>query len=463
MRKAIYLGPRLKRMRRDLRLTQADMAADLEISPSYIALMERNQRPVTADMLLKLATTYRVDIADLAEGETEQTAQRLRSVLRGPFFSDIDLPAMDIDDVASSFPGFAEALLRLHDAHEQVERTLAEQRERGTSEAASLDPVSEAREFLSARRNYFAELEESAEELSRSVATSADMAAYIERRHSLKVEFVAPEVIRGALRFHDFHRRRVLVNSWLGQAGMRFQLALQIAALEQQETIAGIVAGAEPISENGRILADQALRSYWAAALVMPYGPFLEAALRQRFDVEGLAAEFDVSFEQAAHRLTTLQRPGAEGVPFFFIRVDAAGNVSKRLDGAGFPFARFGGGCALWNLHDCFARPGRLLVQRIELPDGERFVSIARTVDVRARRFGEGSSLRAVALACSDDQLNRLAYAERLNDEPSAPIGVTCRLCHRPRCVARSAPPIGRTILPDTFLKTSDPFAFADD
>jgi len=169
--------------------------------------------------------------------------------------------------------------------------------------------------------------------------------------------------------------------------------------------------------------------------------------------VELLAARFGVSFEQAAHRLTTLQRAGSEGVPFFFLRVDRAGNVSKRLDGAGFPFARHGGGCPLWNVHRVFAQPGRVDAQLVELPDGEKFVSISRTVG--GGPFGE----RAVALACSARHLGKLAYGAQVG-EPQ-PIGITCRLCHRPRCLARSAPPMGREILPLRFRDTGVPFAFS--
>ena len=460
-RKNLYMGPRLKRVRRDLRLTQADMAADLDISASYVALMERNQRPVTAEMLLRLATTYRIDIADLAEGEAEETAGRLQAVMREPFFADIDLPNIDIEDIAASYPGFSEAFLRLHTAHEKARESLAERHE--NSGEGDLDPVAEARTFLAEHRNCFPALDDSAARLAPRLQDSAQMAAHIESEHGLQVKFVPPDAIRGALRFFDFHRRRVNINTWLGEPGRRFQLAVQIAALEQRAAIDAILQQSGIGSESGRLLADQALRSYWAAALVMPYMPFLETARRLRFDVEALSAAFEVSFEQAAHRLTTLQRPDAAGVPFFFLRIDAAGNVSKRLDGAGFRFARYGGACPLWNVHECFARPRELLLQRVELPDGKRFISIARTVELRSRGFGQPRLVRAVALACADEHLSELAYAQTLADMPFTPVGVTCRLCHRPRCHARSAPPIGREVLSDAYLKTTDPFDFATD
>ena len=193
----------------------------------------------------------------------------------------------------------------------------------------------------------------------------------------------------------------------------------------------------------------------------MPYETFRSAAEELRYDIELLASRFGASFEQAAHRLTTLQRSGAEGIGFFFLRVDRAGNVSKRLDGAGFPFARASGGCPLWNIHRVFERPGEVDAQHVELPDGERYLSIARTVEAGPRGFGARKVLRAVALTCSARDMERTVYGEALGKGDPVPIGITCRLCHRPKCYARSAPPLGREILSQQFRDAGIPFAFA--
>lgn len=460
-RKALFMGPRLKRMRRELGLTQSNMADDLEISPSYIALMERNQRPVTAEMLLKLATTYRVDIADLAEGESEQTEQRLAAVLKDPLFADIDLPAFDVSDIATSYPTFAEALLRLHSAYSQEHMALAERREEGAAGGdGAADPVAEARAFLSARRNYFAALDADAQARAKSLPDLAAMIAHIHERHGLDVRFADDGLMMGAVRFHDYHRRRVLLSDTLDDAGRRFQAALQVAILEMGAAIAAELDGAEFETDDGRALARRALQSYWAAALLMPYDAFRAAAESLKYDVELLALRFGVSFEQAAHRLTTLQKPGAEGIGFFFLRVDRAGNVSKRLDGAGFPFARAAGGCPLWNIHHVFTRPGAVDAQLVELPDGESYLSLARTVSAGHPGFDSPRVLRAVALTCSARDMGRTVYAARLEKNDPVPIGVTCRLCHRPHCLARSAPPIGRELLPHQFRDAGMPFAF---
>jgi len=189
---------------------------------------------------------------------------------------------------------------------------------------------------------------------------------------------------------------------------------------------------------------------------------FARAVEARRYDLEALGRQFGASFEQVAHRLTTLQKPGQERVPFFFIRVDEAGNVSKRLDGAGFPFARHGGGCPLWNVHQAFRTPRQIITQWLELPDGQRFFSIARTVTAGGGGFGKPRVERAIALGCAAEHAGRLIYTEGREAEAPTPIGVTCRICHRTECTARSAPPIGRQILPDDIRRTSAPFGFSD-
>ncbi len=465
-RNTIYMGPRLKRVRRDLGLTQANMAADLEISPSYVALMERNQRPVTADLLLKLAKTYRIDIAQLADDDGEDVAARLQALLKEPIFADIDLPALDIADIATSYPGFAEALIRLHTAFGEEQLELAQRRDvaSGTgSEALAVDPVTEARNFLAARRNCFPALDDSAARLAEDVSDSNTMIERLKAKHRLRVRIVDPEIMLGALRWHDVHREQVFISQLLEYSSRKFQLALQLALLEAGQEVESALAVGRFQSDTARRLARRALLTYWAAALLMPYRAFARAARKSRHDIEALAREFGASFEQVAHRLTTLQKPGEEGVPFFFIRIDRAGNVSKRLDGAGFPFARHGGGCPLWSVHHSFSTPRQIVPQKLELPDGQRFFSIARTVTAGGGTWHTPWAMRAVALACAEEYAPMLVYADGMETSEPTPIGVACHLCHRPHCVARSAPPIGREMRPDNYRETGVPFAFAGD
>ncbi len=462
----VYMGPRLRRLRRDLGLTQANMASDLDISPSYVALIERNQRPLTADMLLRLARTYKLDMAALGGDIGAENIARLQTVLRDPMFADVDMPAIESADVVNGFPGITEAFLRLYTAYREEHLALADQAAEGSGgDATPADPVAEARRFLAARRNNFPAIDDAAEALADAAAAVGGLVGYLREKHRLRVRRLPSDVMGGAMRRFDRHRDEVLLDDTLDAASQTFQLALQLAYLDLRSAIEAPLAASHFTSENGERLTQKALASYAAAAILMPYTAFARAAERRSYDVEALARQFGASFEQVAHRLTTLQKPGDSYVPFFFIRVDPAGNVSKRLDGAGFPFARHGGGCPLWSVHQVFRRPREIVTQWIELPEGQRFFSIARTVTAGGGAFGAIRVERAIALGCSAEHAHKLIYNRdpaRAAPETATPIGITCHLCHRTRCTARSAPPIGRTVLPDDFRRASAPFGFSD-
>ncbi|MDR3513857.1 MAG: short-chain fatty acyl-CoA regulator family protein [Caulobacteraceae bacterium] len=463
----LYVGPSLRRLRRDRGLTQSDMAADLEVSPSYIALLERNHRPLSAEMLLRLAQTYSLDLSALTGAGGSDDMARLQAVLKDPLFADIDLPSLETADVATNFPGVTEAFLRLHTAYQEAQLALADRgAETSTGEdAETSDPVAESRRFLAARRNSFPLLDDTAERLAQAVASHDGLIGYFKARHDLRVRRVPPKVMVGSTRRLDWHRKEILLDDELDNASQSFQLALQLAYLEMGKEIDAVLGDGAFATESGERLTRRALAGYAAAAVLMPYSAFARAVEARRYDVEALARQFSASFEQTAHRLTTLQKPGHERVPFFFIRVDEAGNVSKRLDGAGFPFARHGGGCPLWNVHQAFRTPRQIVTQWLELPDGQRFFSIARTVTAGGGGYGRPRIERAIALGCSAEHAGRLIYTQESpggGPETATPIGVTCRLCHRTECTARSAPPIGRQILPDDIRRTSAPFGFSD-
>ena len=457
----LYVGPSLRRLRRERGLTQANMAADLEVSASYIALLERNHRPLSAEVLMRLAQTYKIDITALNGDASADEQARLRSAFKDPIFSDIDLTSLETADVVTNFPGVAEAFLRLYTAHQEEQLALAD---RGADEGAEVaDPVAESRRFLAARRNSFPRLDDVAERIAQKLDGPGALIRHLHDRHGLKVRRLPPHVMLGVTRRLDLHRKEILLDDELDGASQAFQLALQLVYLELGDDIAAVLSEGAFATEGGLSLTRRALAGYAAAAVIMPYGAFARAVETRRYDVEALARQFGVSFEQVAHRLTTLQKPGQERIPFFFVRVDEAGNVSKRLDGAGFPFARHGGGCPLWSLHQAFRRPRQVVTQWLELPDGEKFFSIARTVTAGGGGFGRQRVERAIALGCAEDQAGQLIYSQTgPGPESATPIGVTCRLCQRTECTARSAPPIGRQILPDDYRRTTAPFGFSD-
>lgn len=457
----LYLGPRLKRLRRELGLTQQAMADELAISPSYIALIERNQRPLTADLLIRLARAYKLDMADLAADDRDDYARRLSDALRDPIFAEIDLPALEVADVAASFPGVTEAMLRLYGAWQREQQALAEQRAGpGSSDS---DPVGEARRFVAARRNYFPTIDSRAEELSVEIDKAGGPQEWL-RQRGVRVRFLPPDVMMDAIRRYDRHNEQLLIDDTLSAASRTWQVMQHIAYTALRSEISTVIRGESFASETAGNLVRRALAGYAAAALLMPYDRFARAVDARRYDIEALSGLFGTSFEQVAHRLTTLNRPGQERVPFFFIRVDAAGNVSKRLDGAGFPFAAHGGGCPLWSVHDTFRTPGQIVTQWLELPDGQRFFSLARTVTSGGGGFDRPSTTRAIALACAAEHAPRLVYGGGVDPKAvtATPIGVTCRLCHRVSCTARAEPPIGREILPDDYRRAAEPFSFAE-
>lgn len=458
--RSTFMGPRIRRLRRDLGLTQVVMAEDLEVSPSYIALIESNQRPVTASMLLKLAEIYRTDIGELARGAGEEFHAQISAAFNAPLFADLDLSPLETQDFASTFPATAEAVIRLYTAYQEGQMALADQ---SGGDSSGPDPVSDARRFLAARKNYFVEIDNQAEEIADNIKRVGGFEKYFADQR-LRVRHLPSDVMVGFTRRFDVHRREIVLDESLDKASANFQLALQVVYLEMTNVIADILAGTRFDTETGEKLTRRALANYAAGAIMMPYHAFAAAAKNRRYDIEALGRQFGASFEQVAHRLTTLQKPGQEGVPFFFIRVDAAGNVSKRLDGAGFPFARHGGSCPLWSLHNAFSSPRQVLTQWVELPDGERFFSVVRTVTAGGGGYGRPQIERAVALCCASQHAHKLIYTKEtdISAVQPTPIGVTCRLCHRADCLARAEPPIGRALLSDDIRRPVTPFGLAD-
>jgi predicted transcriptional regulator len=404
-------------------------------------------------------------MAELAgDNNADQTA-RLNAVMKDPIFADIDFNPTEIADVVASFPAFSEALLRLHTAYREEQLALADNRpapRKGESDA--IDPLAATRRFLAARRNCFPALEAIAEKLASGITEKGGIQGYLTEKHGLRVRRMPSEVMSGSLRRHDRHRREILLDNSLNASSQNFQLALQLSYLEFGKEIGAAVKEGGFSDESSTRIANRALASYCAAAILMPYAAFARAVDGSKYDVAAISRQFGVSFEQAAHRLTTLQRPGQERIPFFFIRLDIAGNVSKRLEGADFPFASHGCSCPLWTVHEAFRRPEEVLIQWLEFPDGKRFFSIARTVSAGGGAFGEPRVERSVALVCDAQHAERLIYhkAEPEKQQRPTPVGITCRLCHRINCTARSEPPIGRQILGDDYRRTTTPFGFSD-
>ena len=470
----LFLGGRLKRLRRDLALTQTAMAAELGVSPSYLNHIERNQRPVSAQLLLKLADAYDIDLRDLNRPAGHAGEAELSELFADPVFKGLSVPRHEILQMADEAPGAADAVLRLYRAFADArarERTEAGRDGRG----ADNGPTERVREYVQARQNHFPDLDALGETLHADLTRNATgeglevlARARLAERHNLAVKVMPAEVMVEWTRRYDPHRRRLLLSETLGPSSRAFAVVYQLALAEHDAELNAAAEAAAMPDEPSRRLMKVSLANTLTAAILMPYAAFQQTAEATDYDLARLQARFGVGFEQAAHRLTTLSRPTARGVPFFLMRVDQAGNVSKRYASSAFPFARFGGSCPRWMLHAAFRTPGRIVTQIIETPaqDGKpagRWFTFARTVDRQGHdAFTEGGDL-AIGLGCELKHADRLIYAKGLDlaAPDVTPIGPACRLCHRHPCAERAAAPLDRPLTVDDWSKSVSPYPFA--
>ena len=461
----LFLGARLKRLRRELGLTQARMAQDLEISPSYLNHLERNQRPLTAQILLRLAQTWDIDLRALSGGEAAP-ARDLAEALADPMFRDLAIPRHEIAEAAENAPGVADALIRLYRAFGE-RRRFAEAAPAEDAIALAVSPSDWVRDHIESQHNFFPELDEIGEALAGALdADPQDAApaaiARLAERHGVRVRVAPADVLPNQLRLFDHHRRRLMLSERLAAPGRAFAVAYQLGLLEHGPEIAALVERAAPPDPPSAALLRVSLANYLAAAILMPYGAFHRVSEAARYDLEAVGQRFATSFEQTAQRVTTLARAGARGVPFFMLRLDAAGAISKRFGGAAFPFSRFGGGCPRWRIHAAFRTPGRIVTQIVETPDGARFFTFARTAPRVARLPGEEDSELAIGMGCELKFAARLAYADGLDlaSPLVTEIGAACRVCERPACPQRAAEPVGRALAIDDFSKSVSSFPF---
>ena len=471
--KKLFVGPRFRRIRQQLGLSQTQIAEGLGISPSYINLIERNQRPVTAQILLRLAETYDLDLRDLATADEGRFFAELNEVFSDPLFRQIDVPKQELRDLAELCPGVTHALQRLYAAYTEARRgetlVAAQMADRDIGRRFETNPTERVRELIEANRNYFPELERAAENLREELNVPAEglyaaLAARLREKHSIVTRIMPIDVMRETLRRFDRHRCQLLISELIDTPGRTFQLALQIGFAECTSHFEAMIDRAGPLDDTPRRLYRIALANYYAAAVMMPYTTFHAAVESLSYDVHVLAQRFKAGFEQVCHRLTTLQRPSARGIPFFLLRVDNAGNVSKRFSSGTFPFSKFGGTCPLWNVHSTFDTPDRLLKQVIEFPDGTRYFSIAQMVRRPVAPHPLPQPRFAIGLGCEMRHASRLIYAAGMDLEKAegTPIGVNCRLCERENCAQRAEPPITRTLILDENTRRVSSFVFSN-
>jgi predicted transcriptional regulator/DNA-binding XRE family transcriptional regulator len=465
MAKKLFLGARLRRLRRDRGLQQTTMAGQLGISPSYLNHLERNQRPVTAAILLRLAESFEVDIRSFAsEGGEQGSAEQLAEVFADAMFADLQISRQEILELSDNSPGIAEGVTRLYTALRERRQTPDVVGAEGY-ERALITPETWVRDYIQSRANHFPELEEGAETLGGALGDPLSVAEPLRRRlkeaYGVSVSVVSPEELQGASQVYDPERRLLMLSSLLRPENKTFGIAYQLSLLEFHPIIARLLETARPPDAGTRHLLHMSFANYAAGAIMMPYGTFLAAAERYRYSIDRLTAEFGANVEQVAHRFTTLGRQGARGIPFFMLRIDPAGNVSKRYAGDRFPFSRFGGTCPRWNLHAAFQAGGQAVTQLIETPDGHRYFTVSRAIE-RPIKTELSGGLLAVGLGCSIEHAHKLHCAEGLDLDraPVTPVGPACSICPRLDCAFRATPPAGSTLAVHENRKTISPYPF---
>lgn len=476
----IFAGPRIRRIRNAKGLTQTAMAEGLGISPSYLNLIERNQRPLTVQLILKLASVYKVEPEEL-QGEARGSIAALKEVFSDPLLVG-ELPGdQELVEVAEAAPNAAAAMIMLFRAYrEQAERLsdlseLLAQEGRATALSAARLPIDEVREIFERRPNHFADIEAEAEAFTTELDPGDDLSgalkSWLKREHGIVVRVLPVATMPNWRRRYDRHSQRLFLSERLSPFDQLREVAMEAGLLRMAAVVTQEIQALKLSSDEARRLARFELGRYAAHALMMPYQAFQSAALRARYDIDVLRSRFGVSFEQAANRLTMLQRPGISGVPFFMLEVDNAGNRFRKGGAQGFPQSRFGGGCPKLSVHAAFGQPGQIFVEAVEMPDGAEFLTIARTLEGPQGAYNERPRRTALLLGCDIGFKDEIVYGAALPGpvagsggkpaQPSAtPIGPTCRLCERSGCLARAEPPVTRPLGLDEMVTGLSAFDF---
>lgn len=450
------LGTRVRALRQKEGLTQVEFARRLGISASYLNLIEHNQRSLTAPLLLKIVAELEVDLQDFDEGRDDHLVTALAEVYADALLVEHEVTPAALSELIGTSPAIARSIVTLYralrgarDSADSLATQVYDTQQVPETTRSQL-PSEEVTDFIQRKGNYFPELEEAAESLWRSAALQTDdlyqgLSRYVTERLGMQSEIARLGGTGGALRHFDPERRKLRLSTMLSPMSRVFQLAAQIGLSTLGPLLDTLADDRELSSEPSRRLCRVVLANYFAGAVVMPYERILSVAKSERYDLELLGHHFGASFEQVCHRLTSLRRPGAEGIPFHMIRVDMAGNISKRFSASGIRFARFSGACPRWNVFAAFQTPGLMRVQLSVMPDGDPYFCVARTVPKSRGGYHEPTTIQAIGLGCRLQDARDLVYSEGIDLEDrdgGVPVGVTCRLCPRRDCGQRAFPSI---------------------
>ena len=457
--KKMYAGARLRRLREERNLSQSALAKALELSPSYVNQLENDQRPLTVPVLLKLNAEFDLDVQFFASDSDARLVADVHHALAETSESG-DVSLAEVDELVARMPAVGRTLVmlhrRLHAATEQLDQFSTQLSGEPASDVSLVPmPYEEVRDFFYDRKNHIAVLDDAAEQMfldnGLSVgAVDLQLARLLRDQHGVTVTIRTDEPDKlGPKRYYDPNKSVLTLARRLSAGQRAFQIAMQLAFFTQADVIDSLVAEDESLSAESAALARVGLAHYFAGALLLPYTQFLQSAEALRYDIDLLSLKFEVGFETVCHRLSTLQRHGQRGIPFFFVRTDRAGNISKRQSATAFHFSRVGGSCPLWVIHEAFASPGRILTQVAKMPDGRTYLWVARTTHSGGLGYLAPERNFAVGLGCDIGYADRMVYSHGIQtDDPATivPIGAGCKVCDRPACSQRAFPQLGRSI-----------------
>ncbi len=446
-----FVGPQLRRLRRQNGQSQAEMAQALGVSAAYVNMLESNQRSLSVRMLMALSEVYQVDWRKLVNDPPQTLMVDLRNILQDPMFEE-DVP--DLQELRAAIehaPRLAECFVKLHGNHARILDRIMRQSESATRDAlAEASPETLIHDYFRSNDNYFDVLERAAETLHDAIPGSTEdvfrgLRDRLQSAHETQVEIRPAEAMQESLRIHDRQAGVVYLSEALDFQNRVFQLAHVLGLIEVEPILTRLIEDSGIATARGRARLQVELANYFAAAFLMPYAGFRKAAEETRYDVERIATRFNCSYEQVCHRLITLRRPSAPGVPFFFLRIDRAGNVTKRFNATPFNLAEFGGSCPVWNIHTAFIQPGEVIPQFVEMPDRQRFFTLSRTADRPSFSPATRNHRVAVAIGCEIQYAHKVGYAKAFNFQVPAlfsPIGINCHVCPRQACAQRAHQPL---------------------
>jgi len=450
----LQIGHKIKSNRRKLGISQTDMAKKLAISPSYLNLIEGGKRKINVDLLLKLANELGIEISDISKKTDTNLYQNLMDVLGDNLFEDLDITNFDIKEIVNTNPLIAKALVKLGDNYKKKNLDIVSKVENISGKFIDNQknsfPGEVVSDFIQENENYFPKLEEFANrvfsEIQNNNRTSyLPLCEYLLKKHKIEVKNIIPDEKKPFTKKFDPIKKTFLLSDYLTLATKKLHVAAQIAHLESDNILDEYLDTFKFPSEESRKLSKVALLNYAAAAILMPYKLFYNECKAQRYDLELLQNTFATSFEQVAHRVTCLQDSNMKGIPFHMLRTDVAGNISKRFSLSGIEIPRYGGACPRWNIYSAFTAPGKVHAAVSKMPDGEKYVCIARTVEKGIAKHGMFKSLLSIGLGCQIKYAKDFVYTDALNlndKNTEVPIGVNCRTCDRMDCQQRAFPPL---------------------